>query len=83
MSQNIKDASSPFAVEERSRSDQECRVDAILRASLKMWHKFHNLTFALQMPLQGLECKITKMFACKRLSEAHLLNGFQYGGKIR
>ena len=82
LSQNIKVVSFPLVIEERSRSDQECRVDAIFRASSKIWHKLHNLSFALQMLLQGLQCKSTKIFACRSLFESHLLNGFQYGGKV-
>lgn len=76
--QNITDMSFPLAAE-GSRSDQECWVGVIFRASSKIWH---NLPFALQMPLQGLQCKSTKIFACRSLFEAHLLNGFQYGGKV-
>lgn len=80
--QTITDVSVPLATEERSRSDQECRVDAIFRASSKIWYKWHNLSIALQMPLQGLQYKSTKIFAYRSLFEAQLLNGFQYGAKV-
>lgn len=79
---NIVDVSFPFAIEGRTRPDQEHWVDAIFRVSSKIWHKFHILFFALQTPFQGLECKSTKMFACRIAFEAHLLNSFQHGGKV-
>lgn len=79
---NIVDVSFPFAIEGRTRPDQEHWVDAIFSASSKIWHKFHILFFALQTPFQGLECKSTKMFACRIAFEAHLLNSFQHGGKV-
>lgn len=78
----MRDVSFPLAIEERSRSDQEWRVDAIFKASSKIWHELYNLSFPLHMPLQGLQCKSTRILACRILFEVHLLNGFQYAGEV-
>lgn len=75
--QNIRDVFFSLAID----MIKNYRVDAIFRASSKIWLKDHNLSFAVPKPPACLQWKKPKNLD-KSLSEAHILNGFQCGGKV-